>query len=638
MNAQPVTGKAVFLGLFLVVFVAVGEPYTRYLLRTTPFAFTALPWGIVAAFSFVCLLVNPLLGRLNPSWRLGPHELGVAFVMGVTSGSIAGVGYAGIMLAVSSAPLYYGTPENRWAETFFQYLPHYLVPSSQNHAVDWFYDGLPPGEGVPWHAWVMPVFWWTSFTAALMMVLYGLAAMFRKHWVEHERLPFPIIQVPLAIAQAPERGKLWPPLLRGKLFWWGFSISGAWLTVNTLNNFWPLVPRIPTEWPPLQFGPEFPDIPMKVFFPIIGVSWFAPTEILFSVWMWMLLGVLYTGFSRRLGVAASLANDAMNWVSGGAMTAFVAITIWMARRHLLVVFRSALKGGRTGEDADEPVSYRTACVLFLGGSLYMIVFLMRSGMSLVTVLFFLGMVSVVYLGLSRLTFEGGILYTSAPLDPSVFAASALGPQNISPSGLTALALAYSKFSTTKAMELNAMGHGLALSDRLRYRRRDLNWAIPLALVVGIAVAVWYTVGMGYRYGAFNIDNWVFKGAATEPYENLMRHLTEPSGPSWDRLGMFGAGGALMAVVSFLRYSVPGWPLHPIGLIVCFRYHTFHSSLSLFITWVAKSLLLRWGGIDSYRRATPFFLGLLLGAVTASFLSFFCDMIWFPQSGHSVLYW
>lgn len=638
MNDRPVSGKAAFLGLAFVVFIAIGEPYTRYLLRTTPFAFTALPWGIVAAFSFVCLVVNPLLRRFKPSWRFTPHELGIAFIMGVTAGSVAGVGYAGIMLAVSSSPLYYATPENRWAETFFQYLPDHLVPSSDNHAVDWFYDGLPPGQAVPWSAWLTPIFWWGSFTAALAMALYGLTVILREHWVEHERLPFPIIEIPLAIAQEPEPGRLLPPFLRGKLFWWGFSVSSLWLTVNTLANFWPLVPRVPTEGPGIQFGAAFPVIPAKVFFPIISVSWFAPTEILFSMWMWMLLGVLYTGFSRRIGIAASLASDAMDWVSAGAMAAFVLITLWMARRHLRAVCRSALRGTASDGAAHDPISHRTACFLILGGIGYMILFLMRSGMGFLTVVLLLSMVGVIYLGLSRLTFEGGILYMSLPLDPSVFTVAALGSRNISPGGLTALALAYARFSTMKATDLNAVGHGLALSDRLGFRRRNLNWAISLALVVGVGVATWYTLSMGYRYGAFNVDNWVFKGAATGPYEDLMKGLTGPSGPSWQRVGLFGAGGGLMAFVSLLRYSVPGWPLHPIGLIVCFSYHTFHSSLSLFIAWAAKSLILRWGGIHAYRRATPFFLGLLLGAVTASFLSFLCDMIWFPRAGHPILYW
>ncbi len=630
--------RAASVGLVLVVAIALGSPYTRYLLRNTPMTFTALPWGIVGMFAFFVLVVNPLLARMRPSWRLEPPELGVAYSMGIMAAAVVGLGYVGTMLATISAPVYYATPENRWAETFFSYLPKYLVPSDGASAVKWFYDGLPPGELVPWGAWAVSVGWWTSFAGALMALLYGLSVMFRRHWVEHERLPFPLNQVPLAIAEAPERGRFWPPMVRGRVFWWGFSVSCGWLLFNMLGNFLPLFPRIPTELPSVQFGNEFPPIPIKVFFPVIAVSYFAPKEVLLSMWVWMVLGAIYTGVSRRLGLHASLADDSMSWLSTGAMAVFIGIMIWMARRHLATVVQTAIGRGRPGEDADEPISYRMACTLVLGGAAYMLMFLLRAGMDLVGAVMLLGIVMVIYLGLSRLTFEGGILYMSLPIDPAVFTVHALGSANIAPAVLTAVALSYAKFSTMKATDLNAMGHGLALSDRLGYRRSELNWAIPVALAVGIGVAVWYTIGMGYSQGAFNIDNWVFKDAATIPYNDVMRQITDPQSPSYGRLAHFGVGAVLMGVVSFLRYTLPAWPLHPIGLVVCFTYHTVHSSFSVFITWAAKSVIQHVGGIDAYNKCKPFFIGLLLGAVSAASVSFVCDVIWFPRAGHSILYW
>ena len=319
MSRPPTRVGAGVIGLAMVVAIAVGSPYTRYLLRNTPLTFTALPWGIVAMFALVGLVVNPLLTRLRPSWRITPQELGVAFIMGVMAAAVVGLGYVGTMLATISSPVYYATPENRWAVTFYAYLPKYLVPSDHANAVTWFYDGLPPGQPIPWGAWCVPVFWWTSFAGALMLLLYGLSVAFRRHWVEHERLPFPLNQVPLALAKQPEPGRRLPPMARGKAFWWGFAISCGWLLFNILHNFWPLMPRIPTEWPLLQFGKEFPTIPVKIFFPIIAVSYLAPKEVLFSMWGWMVLGVVYTGFARRLGVQASLADDSMTWLSTGAM-------------------------------------------------------------------------------------------------------------------------------------------------------------------------------------------------------------------------------------------------------------------------------------------------------------------------------
>jgi hypothetical protein len=35
-------------------------------------------------------------------------------------------------------------------------------------------------------------------------------------------------------------------------------------------------------------------------------------------------------------------------------------------------------------------------------------------------------------------------------------------------------------------------------------------------------------------------------------------------------------------------------------------------LSIFLAWLAKAGLLRWGGLKGYRAALPFFLGLILG--------------------------
>jgi hypothetical protein len=40
------------------------------------------------------------------------------------------------------------------------------------------------------------------------------------------------------------------------------------------------------------------------------------------------------------------------------------------------------------------------------------------------------------------------------------------------------------------------------------------------------------------------------------------------------------------------------------------------TLVIFATWLAKALLLRYGGLRAHRTALPFFLGLLTGHATA----------------------
>jgi hypothetical protein len=63
---------------------------------------------------------------------------------------------------------------------------------------------------------------------------------------------------------------------------------------------------------------------------------------------------------------------------------------------------------------------------------------------------------------------------------------------------------------------------------------------------------------------------------------------------------------------------PG-PLHPLAFPLAFSW-TIDSMLpAIFITWVFKVLLLRYGGLRAHRRALPFFLALLAGTACISLL-------------------
>jgi hypothetical protein len=53
--------------------------------------------------------------------------------------------------------------------------------------------------------------------------------------------------------------------------------------------------------------------------------------------------------------------------------------------------------------------------------------------------------------------------------------------------------------------------------------------------------------------------------------------------------------------------------------------------------MAKTVILRVGGIQLYRRSQPFFLGIICGYVAGIALCLLVDVIWFPGQGH-VLYW
>ena len=69
--------------------------------------------------------------------------------------------------------------------------------------------------------------------------------------------------------------------------------------------------------------------------------------------------------------------------------------------------------------------------------------------------------------------------------------------------------------------------------------------------------------------------------------------------------------------------------------------TFYSArtaiLSVFVTWLVKLIVLRLGGIALYRKAKPFFIGMIVGYTLSLIASLIVDLIWFPGQGHN-LFW
>jgi hypothetical protein len=472
-------------------------------------------------------------------------------------------------------------------------------------------------------------------------VQFSVVALFRRQWVENERLNFPILQVPIELAKTSEDGGWAPPWLRSKLFWVGFSIPFGFLALQAGHWFWPIVPQIPTDLGFISFGREYPAIPMRLFWPIVGISYFANTEIVFSLWFFKLIGTIAAGLVIRLGLVATAGAQPMHWLNTGALIVMVLWLMWQARRHLRQAALRALGRDDTIDDSNELISYRTAYAIVVAGLAFMLFWLIHLGMSIPVALTIIAVSQIIYIGIARLAFEAGVIHVNAPLNPCHIVAESIGVTNLAPASLAAIALTYWKFTNIKSLFLVTMGHAAAISppDQPQsdaIRRRPLAPIIAIALTLTTGLAIWYTMHLGYTWGGYNFDGWVFRGAAQEPYLSLDKWLTDPKAAEAP-LSFAGVGAALMALFTALRYLFVWWPLHPIGLAVCFSYHISHSFLSFLIAWTAKTLVLKIGGIGLYRQFVPLFLGILVGSFTGGAICFGIDYVWFPLEGHTVFY-
>src|SRR5204862_103303 len=98
------------------------------------------------------------------------------------------------------APAYFADSGKTWLEGFAQ-SPNWLLLTHdpKSPLALWFYYGLPPGQPIPWAAWIPVVVAWGIAFGCMVALSMGLAALFRKPWVEQERLAFPLAQLPLQI-------------------------------------------------------------------------------------------------------------------------------------------------------------------------------------------------------------------------------------------------------------------------------------------------------------------------------------------------------------------------------------------------------------------------------------------------------
>ena len=103
------------------------------------------------------------------------------------------------------------------------------------------------------NAWLIPVLIWSVFICLLMFVMMCINTIFRQHWMNQERLGFPITQLPNEIAN-PDSG-----FFKNKLFLISCAVVGI---INIINGLHFLLPQVPyLRVTPYDLGVFFTDKP-----------------------------------------------------------------------------------------------------------------------------------------------------------------------------------------------------------------------------------------------------------------------------------------------------------------------------------------------------------------------------------------
>ena len=636
-----VTWRSLIAGVIVAIIVILWNTYVEYIVHGPRLNITHFPLGLFAPLAVIGLLNGWLRLRKIP-WAFDPTEVMVIVGLGLVGAAVPAYGLTSFFLGVIAIPYYLATPENQWAMFFHQYLPEWLIPSNEGDAMRWLFEGLPnPSMPIPWNVWVGPMLGWMAFIGAIVLACVCLAVMLRQQWAEHERLPYPILHPARSLAQIREDGHT--TYFRDRYFWIGVGVTFFILAWNIIRYFIPGFPTIDLHHGWLSMGGGFfPNIHIGVNWYTIGFAYFANIDVLFSIVVFYIYYYFQIAAYRRMGIALSKKGSVSDGtVSLQAMGAFVALVLsglWLARHHVRDIFKKTFDDSHPVDDRNEMLSYKACVFGFLFASVFIVCWLNAVGIAIwASVIFTIG-IYLSYLGIARVISETGVVYYSWNMSPEGFLNFVSGNPNIfDPSTKTALRIVAATNCQGKGMFIVPIAHAVRIGGAIAEHKRRIIFGIGATVVVGVFVSIFFSLSLGYTYGAYNFNDFPFTRYPPNLFNGLVNALK--SDVKWElNRYFFVVGGALMYfLVSAMRYRFAWWPLAPIGLVVPLT-HGIASIFSLFLTWAAKSIILRIGGVELYRRLRPMFVGFLVGHALGVILSFCVDLIWFHGHGHHTHSW
>jgi hypothetical protein len=557
--------------------------------------------------------INPLLRRLPYVRDLSTGEIVTVYVFTTVATFMFGCGVTRFLISTLNVPYYFSTPAAP-LEELAPYIPAWLGPGDFTVA-RWLYESSPTGE-VPWDVWATPTLVWSAFFMLFGGTLLCLMALFSETWIDHERLVFPLVRLPLEII-GTEGGR---PLLSNPITWIGFGLAtllNAVLMVRAVffggargTLTFDLSKGI-VGYPWAAIRPMRLDIRPG----LIGLGYLISTELSFSIWFFYLFqkvqALTMAGLGLRIGGMPFPQEQGI-----GAYLVMGFVLLWKGRRALQHAWQGWVKPEVAKNDK---LPYRWALVGVVVGIVGLMFFLVTAGMEAWLAGVYLAvliMVSIVY---GRLRAETGVpmLWAFPYGQQHKFIWNFFGGARVVPNPedlrsptifamLNFLSRGY--FPTVSGYQIE----GIHLAQRTGIKWSHMASTLMLAVGFGAVSAFIFHLQPYFMEGGIGLRGGIWgDGTARQVYTEVLRAADNPVPPDAMRIGFTLAGGTLVALISAARSYWFGFPLHPIGyaLAGAFGHKLWGPFL---IVWIAKTALLRYGGSKAYQGALPAFLGFAVG--------------------------
>ena len=610
-----VTPRAIAIGLLLI-------PINSYwIFMTEIIRYQGHPTTISLFYScifnlIVLILLNGALRRFAPRWAFSQSELITIYVMLNIGAAL--VGHDSIQILVSLMPYahYYKTPDNKWGQLFESRLPEWLTVKDPVAIKHFYLGGQPFMAPENLHAWIVPVLWWSAFIIVMGGMFLCMNVLLRKQWAEREKLSYPLVQLPLDMTVEGA------PLFREKLLWYGFGIAAAIDIINGLATLYPSIPMIPIKladqsrvftmrpwnnigWLPVQFYPFG-----------IGLGMLLPVDLLFSCWFFFWFWKAERIATAWLGYDSIPNMPFINEQSFGAYMGICVFAIMVSRRHFIDLGKHFFGRKPDIDDREEPISYKCAMWFILFGAVFLTVFSRAAGLSPWLIPPFFLIFFAMSIAVTRMRAElGPPAHDLHNGGPDRIITALVGPRAIGTPSQSVFSMYFWFNRAYRSHPMPFQLEGFKMAERTRTSYRGMFAAIAIATVFGTFVAFYVILKLLYERGAASATlgppnvPLIF---GREPWNRMESWVKSPTAPDVNMAIAIVVGFWTTILLNSLRMKIGWFPFHPVGFAVSSSWSMHLLWLPMFIAWVIKLVLLRYGGLKLYRRALPFFLGVILG--------------------------
>lgn len=662
--------KTISLGLVLVVLLSAFCYFNDFVIHQGRLISSLMPVAAYGGLVFFLLCFLPLLRRLNrKNTAPGGRSVATVLVFFLLACGIPGLGLVQYLPTAVMMPHHDIRIRPGWAaEDVVAIAPPRMladVSGDESRALDGYVTGLAEGDrhispfSVPWSAWSRTLLFWFPLLACATLALLGLSAVFHTQWVHHEQLPYPITAFAKFLLP-DENGRL--AILRNRLFWSGFCLvfliemnnylrrwfPDVLIPIKTSFDFSPLSSLFPVFLKGAGSGLFYP----RIWFPVVALAYFLPSEVSFSMTVFPFIYCLLFGTCATYGIpfrcGRMLGLSIEQSIYAGGYSAIVLMMLYTGRHFYRHVLAKSV-GLRTKEDLPDHAIWGMR--VFLVCALLFIVQLVCVGLDWQLAVIYTALVFMVHVVISRMLVETGGFIIGTYVYPGVMiwalcGSGALGPQTMLIMFLVSTVLVSGPGWAPMPFFVQALNladvSGLTIS-------RTAKWGLAI-VILSMAVAIPATIYWQYDRGApttgwaratswYSFENMVeirqrLRGQGIlEQAENLngwerLRHIS----PHWDQLLAYGLslGAALIVGIGRLRFT--WWPFHPMAFVFLGGWPGYFHYFSFFLGWIIKLSVTKYGGASAYQNMKPLMVGLIAGSMLGQFVPMVVGPICYFSTG------